>query len=128
IHLKSRKVVRLTNQRFSPNTGAAIWSPGYRNPRDEASHFSYGVFSVGPCPLPSGRVAFTSNRDGFRPAKGYPAVCLQLFVMDHRDTDIGDDELPTTLEKIGHLNLAGALHPVALRDGRIMYSTLESQG
>src|SRR5262249_52670894 len=48
--------------------------------------------------------------------------------MDDRDTDIGEDETPTNLEKIGHLNLAGALHPVVLRDGRIMYSTLESQG
>src|SRR5262249_50105563 len=51
-----------------------------------------------------------------------------LFVMDDRDTDIGDAETPQNLEKIGHLNLAGALHPVVLRDGRIMYTTLESQG
>jgi hypothetical protein len=48
--------------------------------------------------------------------------------MDDRDSDIGDDETPTNLEKIGHLNLAGALHPVVLVDGRIMYTTLESQG
>ena len=82
---------------------------------------------MGACPLPGGRLAFTSSRDGFRPAKGYPAVCLQLFVMDDRDTDIGEDELPTNLETIGHLNLAGALHPVLLADGRIMYSTLESR-
>ena len=34
----------------------------------------------------------------------------------------------STLEKIGHLNISGALHPVALKDGRIMFSTLESQG
>ena len=32
------------------------------------------------------------------------------------------------MEKIGHLNISGALHPVILRDGRIMFSTLESQG
>ena len=37
-------------------------------------------------------------------------------------------ELPTNLEKIGHMNISGALHPVILKDGRIMYSTLESQG
>lgn len=128
IHLKSRKIVKLTNQKFSPNTGAANWSKDYRTPEKGKSHFEYGVFNMGPCPLPGGRIAFTSNRDGFRPAKGYPAVCLQLFVMDDRDTDIGDDEAPRNLEKIGHLNLAGALHPVALRDGRIMYTTLESQG
>lgn len=128
INVKTKKVVRLTNQKFSPNTGAANWSSDYRKSEPGKSHFEYGVFNTGPCPLPGGRLAFTSNRDGFKPAKGYPAVCLQLFVMDDRDTDIGEDETPTNLDKIGHLNLAGALHPVALADGRIMYSSLESQG
>jgi len=128
IHLKTKKLVRLTNQQFTPNEGAARWSRDYRTPKPGCSHFEYGVFNMGPCPLPGGRIAFTSNRDGFRPAKGYPAVCLQLFVMDDRDTDLPQGETPTNLEKIGHLNLAGALHPVVLRDGRIMYSTLESQG
>ncbi len=128
IHLKSKKIVRLTNQRFSPNTGAANWSTDYRKPEQGKSHIETGVYNMGPCPLPGGRIVFTSNRDGFRPAKGYPAVCLQLFVMDDRDTDLPDDATPTNLEKIGHLNLAGALHPVVLADGRIMYSTLESQG
>src|SRR5262245_50387952 len=83
---------------------------------------------MGPCPLPGGKIVFTSNRDGYRPAKGYPAIALQLFVMDDRDTSIGDDETPANLDKIGHLNISGALHPVVLRDGRIMFSTLESQG
>jgi mono/diheme cytochrome c family protein len=128
IHLKTKRVVKLTNQRFSPNTGAANWSKDFRTPEPGKSHFEYGVFNMGPCPLPGGRLAFTSNRDGFRPAKGYPAIALQLFVMDDRDDDIGNDDDPPNLEKIGHLNLAGALHPVLLRDGRIMYSSLESQG
>jgi hypothetical protein len=48
--------------------------------------------------------------------------------MDDRNDDIRDHDDPPNLDKIGHLNLAGALHPVVLRDGRIMYSTLESQG
>src|SRR5262245_3572583 len=128
IHLKSKKVVKLTNQRFSPNTGAANWSKDYRTPEPGRSHFDYGVFNMGACPLPGGRIAFTNNRDGFRPAKGYPAIALQLFVMDDSDTDLRDDQDPPNLEKIGHLNLAGALHPVVLKDGRIMYSSLESQG
>src|SRR4051812_12268176 len=128
LHLKTRRVVRLTNQRFSPNTGAADWSDDFRTPRPGKSHFEYGVFNTGPCPLPGGRVAFTSNRDGFRPAKGYPAIALQLFVMDDRADSIGDNEDPVNLEKIGYLNLAGALHPVPLMDGRLMYSSLESQG
>jgi hypothetical protein len=128
IHVPTRKIVRLTNQRFSPNTGATKWALGYRQSKEKGTYFEYGVFNMGPCPLPGGRIAFTSNRDGFRPAKGYPAIALQLFVMDDRDSNIGEEENPTNLEKIGHLNISGALHPVVLMDGQIMYSTLESQG
>src|SRR6516164_5741906 len=128
IHVPTRKIVRLTNQRFSPNTGATKWAPGYRTSKEKGTYFEYGVFNMGPCPLPGNRIAFTSNRDGFRPAKGYPAIALQLFVMDDRDTNIGENEDPTNLDKIGHLNISGALHPVVLMDGQIMYSTLESQG
>jgi hypothetical protein len=128
IHVPTRNIVRLTNQRFTPNTGAARWSRGFRKAEPGKSFIEPGVFNMGACPLPGGRIVFTSNRDGFRPANGYPPVLLQLFVMDDRDTSIEDYETPTNLEKIGHLNLSGALHPVVLTDGRIMYSTLESQG
>jgi hypothetical protein len=116
IHVPTRKIVRLTNQVFSRNAGV-----------DKPP--SYGVFNMGACPLPGGRIVFTSNREGFRPSKGYPAIALQLFVMDDRDESIGEkDVAPRGLEKIGHLNIAGALHPVVLKDGRILFSTLESQG
>ncbi len=128
INVKTKKIVRLTNQKFSPNTGAAKWSSDYRKSEPGKSHYEYGVYNMGPCPLPGRRIVFTSNRDGFRPAKGYPAIALQLFVTDDRDESIGEDETPTNLEKIGHLNISGALHPVVLWDGRIMYSSLESQG
>ncbi len=131
IHLKTRKIVQLTNQRFSPNTGAAPkWTADYRHAKDDnqANHYATGVYNMGPYPLPGGRIVFTSSRDGFRPAKGYPAMTLQLFVMDDRDENLADDADPRNLEKIGHLNISGALHPVVLRDGRIMFSTLESQG
>jgi hypothetical protein len=132
IHLPTRRIVRLTNQQFAPNTGAAQWATDFRNAsrrEDGKTHFSYGVFNMGPCPLPGGRIAFTSNREGFRPSKGYPVIALQLFVMDDRETDVDPDaQYPNNIEKIGHLNLAGALHPVVLTDGRIMFSSLESQG
>lgn len=129
IHLPTRRIVRLTNQQFTPNTGAADWSADYRTPAEGKTHYDYGVFNMGPYPLPGGRIVFTSNRDGFRPSKGYPAIALQLFVMDDSDLDVDPaDSLPGNIEKIGHLNIAGALHPVTLRDGRIMFSTLESQG
>ncbi|HWB03976.1 MAG TPA: hypothetical protein VG796_13195 [Verrucomicrobiales bacterium] len=123
IHVKSRRIVKLTDQTFTPNTGAANWSDDFRTPKEGRTHYDYGVFNMGPCPLPGGRIAFTSNRDGFKPSKGYPAIALQLFVMDDSDEGIG-----ANVEKIGHLNIAGALHPVVLADGRIMFSTLETQG
>src|SRR5688572_1201302 len=119
MHLPSRRTVRLTDQRFTPNTGAADWSSDSRAAEEGKTHLSYGVLNMGPCPIPGGRVAFTSNRNAFRPPRAYPPVALQLFTMD----DDGQN-----VEMIGHLNIAGALHPVALADGRILYSSLESQG
>lgn len=133
MHLKTRKIVRLTNQVFTPNTGAANWSADCRVPpaeqRKDKTWYDYGVYNMGPFPLPGGKIVFTSNRDGFEPSKGYPAIALQLFVMDDADESIDPgDPHPNNVEKIGHLNVAGALHPVVLTDGRIMFSTLESQG
>jgi hypothetical protein len=119
IHVPTRRIVRLTYQDFTPNTGAADWSRGCRDPQESKTYLSYGVLNFGPCPLPGGRVVFTSNRNAFRPPRGYPQVALQLFVMD----DDGNN-----VEEIGYLNNAGALHPVVLTDGRIMFSSLESQG
>ncbi|MBY0456899.1 MAG: hypothetical protein K2V38_06150 [Gemmataceae bacterium] len=118
IHVKSRKIVRLTRQQFTPNLGAARWGNDFRTPEPGKNHFEYGVFNTGPCPLPGGKVAFTSNRNGFKPPKRVPHV-MQLFVMDDDGSNV---------ECIGHLNLGMALHPTILRDGRIMFSSLESQG
>ena len=123
IHLKTRKIVQLTDQTFTPNTGAANWSKDYRKGERDETYYEYGVYNMGAYPLPGGRIVFTSNRDGFEPSKGYPAIALQLWIMDDSDKGLGKN-----LEKIGHLNLAGALHPVTLRDGKIMFSSLESQG
>ena len=47
------------------------------------------------------------------------SVAMQLFVMD----DDGGN-----VEKIGHLNVGLALHPVVLKDGRVMFSSLEIAG
>lgn len=112
IHLASRRVVRLTNQQFTPNTGAANWSSDYRMAAPGKTHYDYGVFNIGVYPLPGGRIVFTSNRDGFRPSKGYPAIALQLFVMDDADTNVdADNAYPRNIEKIGHLNIAGICIP-----------------
>jgi hypothetical protein len=114
IHVKSRKSVRLTYQEFSPNTGAISAQEAKIVRKQKAT-----VYNSGPCPLPGGKVMFTSNRNGFRPPRGYPSVTLQLFVMDDDGSNV---------EQIGYLNLAGALHPTILTDGRVVFSSLESQG
>lgn len=118
IHLKTRKIVRLTRQKFTPNTGAADWASDFATKEDGKTYFDYGVFNMGPYPLPGGRIVFTSNRDGFRPPK-HNGPTLQLFTMDTDGQNV---------ECIGHLNIGMALHPVVLKDGRIIFSSLESQG
>ncbi|MEX2215067.1 MAG: hypothetical protein WD768_13110, partial [Phycisphaeraceae bacterium] len=132
IHLKTKRIVRLTNQVFTPNTGMGNWTKDYRADKTNPyrpNHFAYGVYNMGLCPLPGGKIVFTSNRDGYKPSKGYPAIALQMFVMDDSDTSIDEHEAqPNNIHKIGHFNIAGALHPVVMTDGRIMFSSLESQG
>jgi hypothetical protein len=118
IHVPSRKIARLTQQVFTPNTGAADWSSDCRKPEAGKTHLNYGVLNLGPCPLPGGRIVFVSNRNAFRAPK-HPSPTLQLFVMDEDGSNV---------DCIGHLNIGMALHPVVLQDGRIMFSSLESQG
>jgi hypothetical protein len=114
VHVPTRKVVRLTQQVFTPNTGAADWS---RTPLPP-----WGVYNLGPCPLPGGKIVFVSDRNAFKAVNpGYApnALALQLFIMDEDGGNV---------QQIGYLNLGMALHPVILKDGRIMFSSLESQG
>jgi hypothetical protein len=118
IHVKSRKLVRLTHQEWTPNLGAARWSKDLRSPEKDKSWLNYGVLNMGPCPLPGGKLIFTSNRNAFKPPR-HPSPCLQLFVMDDDGANV---------ELIGHLNIGMALHPVVLKDGRVIFSSLESQG
>jgi hypothetical protein len=110
IHVATRKVVQLTRQEPTPNTGAV--SPGTEShPR--------GVHNLAPCPVAGGRVVFVSDRNGYRGVREQTQPALQLFVMDEDGTNV---------EQIGALNLGTALHPVALKDGRVMFSSLETQG
>ncbi len=110
IHLPTRKIVRLTQQQPQPNTGALA--------AGQKSH-PHGVHNLGPCPVPGGKVVFVSDRRGYRGVREQTQPGLQLFVMD----DDGGN-----VEMIGPLNLGGALHPVMLKDGRVMFSSLETQG
>ena len=92
---------------------------GFTKPQQGKTYLSYGVINTGPCPLPGGRLMFTSNRNAYRPPRGYPHIALQLFAMDEDGKNV---------EQIGFLNNAGALHPTILKDGRVLFSSLESQG
>jgi hypothetical protein len=120
VHVKTRKTVRLTQQQRTPNTGAGEWPAELQRT---------GVYNMHPCPLPGGRVAFVSNRDGFKSPR-LAQEALQLFVMDdppHPDP-LPQGAREQNVEKIGHLNVGQALHPVILKDGRIIFSSLEVQG
>jgi hypothetical protein len=114
VHVPTRKVVRLTQQQRTPNTGVAPGAAWY----GDHPATRQGVYNMHPCPLPGGRVACVSNRDGLKAPRG-AQWSLQLFVMDDDGSNV---------EKIGFLNVGQALHPVILKDGRIIFSSLEMQG
>jgi hypothetical protein len=120
IHLASRRIERLTHGEFTPNTGAGSWDES--NPLDAPAGYNrlgYGILNLGPMPLPGGRIAFTSNRNGLLPPKGYTHPTLQLYVMDEDGANV---------TAIAPMSISSALHPTVLRDGRLMFSTHESQG
>ncbi|UXI68438.1 TolB family protein [Tahibacter amnicola] len=120
IHVATRQVQRLTFGEFTPNTGAGQWDES--NPLDPPAPYNrlgYGILNLAPCPLPGGRVVFTSNRNGFEPPKGYTAPTLQLFVMDQDGRNV---------TPIAPMSISSALHPTILRDGRLMFSSHEDQG
>jgi hypothetical protein len=125
IHVKTRNLVKLTEFGFAPNTGAANWSADFVSHQPDKQHLKRALYNLGPCPLPGGKVMFTSNRHGFRPpsSPGNGTPTLQLFVMDDSDDGPGSN-----VECVGFLNVANALHPVVLMDGRVMFSSQESQG
>ena len=77
IHVPSRRIVRLTTQQYTPNTGAADWAPDIRKGAEGKTWLSHGVLNLGPCPLPGGRIAFVSSHNGFKPPKHHWPV-LQL--------------------------------------------------
>jgi hypothetical protein len=119
VHIKSKKVVRLTHQESTPNTGCLAFQKDRPASKPDRQPIGRGVYNLGPCPLPGGRLAFTSTRDQVKVPRGYPKVANQLYVMDADGSNV---------EKIGHINIGSALHPTILRDGRILFSSLESQG
>ena len=120
IHLETRRIVRLTFQEWTPNTGAANWSRNHlKASRRNKNYLGYGIFNLGPCPVPGNKIIFTSSRNSFLPNKNFTFPNLQLFVMDDDGKNV---------EQVGHFNLGSALHPTILADGRVMFSSYEAQG
>lgn len=118
LHLGTGQLVRLTTQALTPNTGnGATFVPG--SPR--GNHPRIGVFNTGGTWAPGGRIVFTSNRNNFVPPRELNSGqrVMQLFAMDADGANV---------EQIGHLNLAMALHPQVLLDGRIAFSSWEEHG
>jgi hypothetical protein len=119
IDVQTREIVRLTHQEFDPPTGAANWSTQLLNATPPGTtYLGYGIFNLGPQPLPGGRVVFSSNREMYWSNQQWAFPNLRLYVMD-------DDG--RNLEAIGHLNIGSALHPTVLADGRIMFSSWEGE-
>jgi hypothetical protein len=120
INVATREKVRLTFQEFTPNTGVTKWCEDFAGTgSSECTALGYGIFNLGPAPLPGGKVIFTSSRNGFLPNKTYTFPNLQLFVLD---------EITGNIEQIGHLNVGSSLHPTPLMNGQVMFSSYESQG
>lgn len=120
IHLPTREIERLTFGEFTPNTGAGNWDESDPvDPGPEFDRLGYGILNLGPCPVPGGRIAFTSNRNAFVPPKEYTFPTLQLFVMDWDGRNV---------TAIAPMTIGSALHPTILQDGRLLFSSYESQG
>jgi hypothetical protein len=120
IHLPTRQVIRITQQTWVPPSGGIKWSTNHLEASSPDAHYlGYGIFNMAPCPLPNGKVMFVSSRDSYLPNKGYTFPNLRLYVMDEDGRNV---------EKVGHMNIGSVMHPTVLRDGRVMFSTYESQG
>lgn len=120
LEFATRAITRLTFGEFTPNTGAGDFDESNPvNPSGGHDYLGYGILNLGPAPVAGGKIAFSSNRNGFVPPRGLTNPTLQLFVMDEDGANV---------TQIAPMNIGSALHPTPLRDGRLAYSTLESQG
>lgn len=101
--------IQLTDAKSEWSPPSGCWPVGYV-PK------TYGTWNAHPCDTPEGLV-FSSTRNGVQsPVDDFPA--FQLFRCDHDGKNV---------EKIGHLNLGGVLHPTYWK-GYVYFSTGESQG
>src|SRR5205823_6307252 len=108
---------------WTPSTGVVQWAPDPLGKTGPGYRLGYGILNLGPCPIPGPDgeewIAFTSNRNGYIPARGYTTPNLQLYIMDGQGRNV---------REIGFLNLGSSLHPTVLTDGLLMFTTSEAQG
>ncbi|MCO6429245.1 MAG: hypothetical protein J5J00_00155, partial [Deltaproteobacteria bacterium] len=122
IHLKTRKIVQLTNQKSTPLSSTDDWSIGETvTPRKQLGR---AVFNMGASPLPGGKIIYATNQNAYLPGNDFPHLNFQLAVTD--DVDDSKDANQNA-EVIGHLNLGSALHPHVLSNGEVLFSSAESQ-
>ena len=121
VNVETKVTQKVTNQDWSPNTTRFPYSrsPIKSDPAGTA-YAGVGVFNTGACPVPGGRIVFTSSRNWLMaPKGGWAWPNFQLFVMDDDGSNV---------EFIGHLNIGMALHPVLMKNGMVAFSSWESQG
>ena len=120
MNLATREIQQLTHGKFTPNTGIGTWDESNPlNPGPNYNKLGYGILNLGPMPLPDNKIAFTSNRNGYIPTKGLTNPTLQLYVMDIDGSNV---------HAIAPMSLSSVLHPTILNDGRLMFSSSETQG
>ncbi len=126
LELATQQVVRLTRQEFTPNTGNGADFANCGGAGQGSNCPRFGVFNIGPAfvarPDPARpAIVFTSTRNNLLPPKpfGSSGHALQLFLMDWNGKNV---------EQIGYLNVARALHPFQLDDGRLLFTSWENQG
>jgi hypothetical protein len=120
INLATRNIEQLTFGEFTPNTGNGNWDEtNPLNPTSQFNYLGYGILNLGPMPLPGNKIIFTSNRNGYVPTSGFTNPTLQLYVMDVDGSNI---------HAIAPMTIGSALHPTILNDGRVMFSSFETQG
>ncbi len=93
IHVKTRKIVRLTNQKFTPeHRGRELVErlPQAGAGEDALSSTACSTWGRARCPA-AGSCSPATATASARP-RATPPICLQLFVMDDRDTDHPDDD------------------------------------